>query len=223
MADIGNTGLTALAGGGKTGATALAYGVNRISTVATSGDSVQLPAAVQGQLVRIINAGANPCIVFPAGTDTVNGLATTLGISQGPGTIQEYVCSVAPTVTGTPTVLGAGNWEGAQIGAVKMKYASIPTTNGALNPHVSATYFMDKAGVAAMTLAAPTATTDDGVTIRLVNTNTNQHTLTATGLFLDGSTHTDVCTMAAHGGCAVEIVAWNAKWLVVFNNLCVFT
>ena len=46
-------GITAFAGGGQGSATALTTEINQISTCATGGDSVKLPAAAAGYMVAI--------------------------------------------------------------------------------------------------------------------------------------------------------------------------
>ncbi len=214
MAEIGNIGLTAYAGGGKANAVQLAYGINRITTCASLGDSVKLPAAVQGQSVRVINAGAQPCNIYPYSTDTVNGLATTLGQSLAPGAQVEFFCSVAPSVAGTPTVIGAGNWEGGAIGTLNTARIAL-ATNGAIDSHTSARYVATKAGVLAMTLAAPTDVTDNGVRIELFSDTANAHTLTATALLDTGSANAAIATFAAFKGAGVVLEAYGARWKVI--------
>src|SRR5947199_32565 len=68
--------ITAFATGGQTSAVALTSMINRVSTVATQGDSVKLPAAAVGLTITVINRGAQAMQVFGAGTDTINGIAT---------------------------------------------------------------------------------------------------------------------------------------------------
>lgn len=86
--------------------------------------------------------------------------------------------------------------------------------SGAINPRTSANYVLTKAGVAAMTLAAPTATTDDGVEICITSNTTNAHTLTATGLLGTGSASVNVATFAAFLGAGLVLIAYQGKWLV---------
>ena len=88
-------GLTAHAGGGQGSALALTALVNRITTVATAGDSVLLPAAAAGLEITVINSGANALQVFGAGTDTINGVATATGVSQMVNSAVTYFCTVA--------------------------------------------------------------------------------------------------------------------------------
>ena len=93
--------ITAHAGGGQANAQQLYSEVNRITTVATAGDSVMLPPAVVNQgvtnqaglTVLIINHGANPVQVFGNGTDTINDVATATGVSQMQGSMTFFTCT----------------------------------------------------------------------------------------------------------------------------------
>ena len=87
--------LTAHAGGGQGSALVLTKQVNRVTTVATSGDSVLLPASAAGLFVTCINSGANPMQVYGAGSDTINGVASGTGVSQMPGSSVVYNCVAA--------------------------------------------------------------------------------------------------------------------------------
>lgn len=64
--------LTADAGSAQ-GGTPLTRSVNRVTTVATIGDSVTLPSAKAGLTVTIFNDGANSLDVFPATSNNING------------------------------------------------------------------------------------------------------------------------------------------------------
>jgi len=68
-------GITAHAGGGQADATALTSNYCEISTCATGGDSVKLPAAQVGLWCVITNHGANSCDVFPNTDDAINEAA----------------------------------------------------------------------------------------------------------------------------------------------------
>lgn len=66
------TDMTALAGGAQAG-TAIASDINVVTTVATGGDSVQLPTGVAGMEITIINrAAANSMNVFPQTGGNIN-------------------------------------------------------------------------------------------------------------------------------------------------------
>lgn len=97
------------------------------------------------------------------------------------------------------------------------------TASGAISPHSSQTLVLTKAGVAAMTLAAPTVTTDDGVLLTITSNTANAHTITATGLFQDGSTTTDVATFAARAGASVQLMAYQGKWNVISSTQITFS
>lgn len=87
--------ITAHAGGGQSSATPLTTEMNRVTTVATAGDSVALPASAPGLTIIVENAAANPMQVFGAGTDTINGVATGTGVSQMPSSVVIYTCYTA--------------------------------------------------------------------------------------------------------------------------------
>lgn len=201
-----DTGNTAHSGGGQTNALPLAGRFNDITTVAAQGDSVMLVAALPGHQQTLANHGANAMQVYGAGTDTINSIATATGISHGPGIIAEYTCVVA------------GNWE------VQFAQPQQPTpillagSTDAIPPHVAATYVVTKAGVDAMTLAAPTATTDDGLTITISSNTANAHTLTATGLLQCGTASVNLATFAAHPGAGLVLMAYQGRWSVISST-----
>lgn len=77
-------GLTALAGGAQAG-TPLREGINRVTTVATAADSVQLPSSqdVTGEDLVVINAAAaNSMNVFPATGERINALAANAAFAM---------------------------------------------------------------------------------------------------------------------------------------------
>ena len=95
---------------------------------------------------------------------------------------------------------------------------NIISASGAIDPHTPAKYVITKAGVAALTLAAPTAVADDGVRIEFISTTAQAHTVTtpAAGDIRDGnsSDHDTVATFAAHIGANFCIEAYNGVWYV---------
>jgi hypothetical protein len=194
--------ITAHSGGGQGSAVALTSMINRVSTAAAQGDSVALPVSAVGLAIMIVNHGANPIQVFGSGTETINGIATATGISQGVNTTATYVCSVS------------GNWE-VPLSSVWSQTPVALTTNGAIPPHVPHTYAITKAGVLADTLAAPTAGTDDGIQITITSDTANAHTLTATGLLDTGTASVNVATFAAQKGAGLTLMAYNARWKVL--------
>jgi hypothetical protein len=85
--------ITAHAGGGKASATALAYGLNRISVCATAADSVLLPPALAGLECIVVHDGAAAAQVFGKGIDTIDAVATAVGVVLTNGNRCVYTCS----------------------------------------------------------------------------------------------------------------------------------
>lgn len=97
------------------------------------------------------------------------------------------------------------------------------SASGAVAPRVAANYVITKAGVAALTLAAPTSGTDDGLQIVITSGTAFAHTLTATGLLNTGSASVNVATFAAFAGAGLTLVAYAGKWNVLSSTGITFT
>ena len=95
--------------------------------------------------------------------------------------------------------------------------------SGAINPHDEASYVITKAGVAALTLAAPTAGIDDGKQITLTSATLYAHTLTATGLLSTGTAAVNLATFAAYAGAGLTLKAYNGLWQVIASVGITFT
>lgn len=113
-------GLTALAGGGQARVVILTEQFNRITTVATIGDSVILPAAAVGQNICVTNVGANAMDVFPDLGDAINALAVNVAIRINTQNTITFFCAVA------------GIWQTDQIVPLAAKFTSINVTVGTL-------------------------------------------------------------------------------------------
>lgn len=87
--------ITAHAGGGMASAVQITSSNADVTTVASAGDSVGLPAAVAGASLRVSNAGANSMNVFPAAgsADTIKGAQTGSAVAAGKSA--EFFCVVA--------------------------------------------------------------------------------------------------------------------------------
>jgi len=87
------------------------------------------------------------------------------------------------------------------------------TADGAIPvPTVPTLTYITKAGVCALTLAAPTA---DGIELEVKSTTAHAHTITATGLLESGSAAVNVATFAAFAGAGVRLRGRGSKWQVV--------
>jgi len=85
--------------------------------------------------------------------------------------------------------------------------------SAALPVNVPGRSIITKAGVAALTLAAP-AKADDGMIVEIISTTAFAHTLTATGLFADGAGHVNLATFAAFAGASIMLMAYQGLWYV---------
>lgn len=122
------------------------------------------------------------------------GIITGYVVSQTPAQIQSLLDASVSTVSPVLTV----------------------TADGAVAiPSVNTTYYCTKAGVAAMTLADPTATTHDGLRLTFIATTANANTLTNTTGFGAGGGSLDVATFGGAIGDNIVIEAYQAKWYVV--------
>jgi hypothetical protein len=66
-----------------------------------------------------------------------------------------------------------------------------------------------------MTLAAPTAGVDDGLSIAVYSDSTQAHTITATSLFAAGVALKTTATFAAFRGAGLQLRAYNGVWQVI--------
>lgn len=78
-------GIIANPGGGQTNAVHLTSEFNKVTTVASAGDSVLLPPSRDGLQRFVVNAGANTCNVFPSHGDEINaaGANTAYALAAG--------------------------------------------------------------------------------------------------------------------------------------------
>jgi hypothetical protein len=185
-------------GGTITTAGATDTAIGTAENLAASGDAVS---------VRLRNAsGTQKCIAataitrgnvcYAAASGKVSAVANTrpYGIALETTTADGDIIEVAPfnEPALTPIVLAAAN------GAIAIAESTVVLT---------------KAGVAAMTLAAPTAA-QNGTRITVTSATANAHTITATGLIDDGVTggSKTTATFAAFAGASCELMAYEGKW-----------
>jgi hypothetical protein len=102
--DSVTAGITAFAGGGQASAVLLTTSYNRVSTVASAGDSVKLPAALPGSRVYVFNKSATSMNLFPSTGDNINALADDAAFAMAAGAEAIFLCMVSGT---WDTILGA--------------------------------------------------------------------------------------------------------------------
>jgi hypothetical protein len=90
-------------------------------------------------------------------------------------------------------------------------------TTDAVNPYLAngGNFIVNTGSADAMTLAAPIATADDGLTLAIFSNTAFAHTLTSTGNLQTGAAGTGVLTFAAHTGAGVILRAYQGKWQIV--------
>lgn len=117
------------------------------------------------------------------------------------------------------------NYQDATGNTLQMDFTEVNSSGSvALPPSVgSAEYLVTKAGVQAMTLAAPVSVVDDGKIIIVQSNTANAHTLTATGLLNTGSASVNLATFAAFAGAGVILQACRGKWNVLSATGITFT
>lgn len=82
---------------------------------------------------------------------------------------------------------------------------------------VPGAFEITKAGVCALTLAAPVSGLDDGKCIWVFSSTAFAHTITATGLYQSGSAAVNLATFAAFAGAGICLMAFGGKWRIVYS------
>lgn len=91
--------------------------------------------------------------------------------------------------------------------------------NAAINPRLPGFYVVTKGSAIALTLAAPTVTTDDGLEIEITLGTNFAHVITATGLLMvagSGAAQNSLTavTTGTAIGTTVYLTAYQGKWFV---------
>lgn len=125
----------------------------------------------------------------------------------------EFIQFGNAAVNGVVNLIGTDSMDRPIVSAPLAIPFTLITASGAIAPRASAQYVITKAGVAAMTLAAPTTTTDDGEEIIIYSNTAFAHTVTATGLLQTGTASVNVATFAAFAGARLVLRAYAGKWM----------
>jgi hypothetical protein len=96
-------------------------------------------------------------------------------------------------------------------------------TADAINPHIAGNYIVDTGQADLMTLAAPTAEVDDGLSIAIYSDTNFAHTVTATSLFANGTALKTTATFAAFRGAGMILRAIDGVWHIVSSTAVTFT
>ena len=76
-------------------------------------------------------------------------------------------------------------------------------------------YVITKGSIATITLAAPVAGRDDGLSLQFLSNTAFAHVINFGGSLQDGGGHTNSMTFPAQPGAMIEIVAFGGKWNLV--------
>jgi hypothetical protein len=110
--------VTALAGGAQAGSPVMSSMFNRVSTVATAGDSVQLPpaASIPGGCICVFNNTAKNLTVYGANgsTDTINSTAGSTGVTMVPQSICWFTTLPGINTGWLANGIGYGNYTAGQ-------------------------------------------------------------------------------------------------------------
>lgn len=198
------------------------------ASAVTAGDIINFGTYI-GIATHDIAAGALGQLVLRGVFDIVKATTVGSGFAAGSQVYWDYVNNVA-NVAGAGMPIGNSVITCADADATVRVYVdpqtaplpgivSLVGATDAVDPHTAGNYVINKAGVDAMTLAAPTAGAisaggDDGKIIELSSNTANAHTLTATGLLETGTASVNLATFAAQKGAGLRLMAYQGKWIV---------
>lgn len=183
--------------------------------VLSSGQTVDINGIADG---LVLDADADTSISSPtddqidievSGADDFRITANTLTALSG---------STIATDTLAETTAGSGITADSVLlkdGTVTARNPTVEVTaDGAITvPNGNTTYFITKAGVAAMTLVDPTTVTHDGLRLTFISTTAQAHTLDLVTGINGGAA--DVGTWGGAAGDMVQIEAWDGVWWLV--------
>jgi len=89
------TGVTATASGTQTTSTVLSAVMTRVTTVATTADSVTLPVGLPGMRLTVSNVSSNSMGVFPDSGSIINALSANAAYALAAAKTVDFVCEVA--------------------------------------------------------------------------------------------------------------------------------
>lgn len=142
---------------------------------------------------------------------TANTLTALSGSTIATDTIAETTSAAGVTVDGV-LIKDTAVYGRTPVVAISTVGASAITI-----PAYNTVYFFTAAGIAAPTIADPTPTTHDGVTLTFIAATANAHTLdngAGSGFFSSGGASKDKFTLGGAIGDGMTIIAYQGKWYV---------
>lgn len=161
-------------------------------------------------MLRALINNSTPIVTNPG--VPVNGTSGTYVGQAGPGALLiDYVNADLYINSGT---LASPIWA-----PISFTSTTLLAANGAI-PVIPGNYIITKAGSAALTLAAPTPTTNDGYELIITSNTAFVHNISAIGLLQTGTAFVNYINSAPFPGASVTLEAYQGKWNVVnFNQV----
>lgn len=210
-ADVGALTCTSLAINGQDiGATSVLLAGGQVVDLNGEADALIMDAA---QNVRLDGSTAGTLKVKIAGAYDFQIEANTLTALSGSTIATDTIAETtgAAGVTIDSLLIKDG------VAYSRTPFAAVAADGAITIPAYNKTHFITKAGVAAMTIVDPTATTHDGVTLTFIATTANAHTLSnaaGSGFFSSGGASKDVATFGGAIGDGLTIIAYQGKWYI---------
>lgn len=164
-------GLTA-AGTTQANALATTTQTTRLTTVA-AGTGILLPPSAAGLEVMVINHGANAVMVYGAGTDTIDDIATATGVSQMQNSLVIYTCANAGSWYSEGLATGFSTSSGAVLQTVSSADAITPHSGGGQGLAVLLTKMMNRSNVGAAADSLILPVSQPGMNITYYNGGAN--------------------------------------------------
>lgn len=190
--------------------TLTAYTVPTLGTGVNAGNKV---LRIDSEWMRITDDSLSPTLSvtrgeFGTSAAAHNALAAAAyGLTSDVTQVNQVGFDSLPSAGGATTVSGP----------IVSYSASGAITIPSGGPNVEQTIFITKAGVAAMTLAAPTVD-QDGLILNITSNTAHAHTVTATGLLNTGTSSVNEATFAADAGAGVILQAASGLWNVLSST-----
>lgn len=149
-------------------------------------------ALVDGEKMLVTDASLSPVLQVVRGYDATRAVAHNTLAPVNYGLTSDFTQTIG-------------------VGAANILSYSV---DGAITvPTVDTTIYINKAGVCALTLAAPSA--DQVNTVRVVSLTANAHTITYTAGFYQNTTSSDVALFPGTSGAVFTFTAKNGLWNAV--------
>ena len=177
-----------------------------------------------GYFTEIIRSG---CVAFSQAGTTIT--AAHLGRNVHFSDDNTVTLTSGTTWAGTiAAVDSAGNvWVDITLAVKESSFGSnnlltAATGGSTLTLHQATTVLCNGTAASTITLSAPTSGVDDGTRVTIINNNSFANVIALTNIS-DGGTTSSSATMAAHPGCALNLVAVSGSWCVLSSNAITFS